>query len=63
MNTHEKAEKLIEQLQHNAEDYRNGNEASKYTLASLMNELVQLWREEEGFTPFDGKVKDERTSR
>lgn len=49
------AVELIKQLQKNSQDYLEGNQESKYSIAALTNQLVQLWRKEEGFTPFNGR--------
>lgn len=60
MTTDQTAMELVKQIQRNASDYQSQNtEESIYAMAALMNQLVVLFREEQGFTPFSGKHGDE----
>lgn len=47
---------LVDALIANSYDYLEGNEASVYAMASLMNQIVGYVRDEAGYTGFDGKV-------
>jgi hypothetical protein len=56
MTTHQKAMELVKQIQRNANDYRTRRtDESIYAMAALMNQLVVLYREELGLSPFEGR--------